>query len=312
MSSHTPFRPRPLHLFIPAALFALLLAGCTTTPAGLRPATPAPHATAAVASSSLRSVTEQDGVLRATLSNGLQVVIVSDPLAPVATQEITYFVGSNQSPEGFPGMAHAQEHMMFRGAKGLTGDQLSAISAQLGGNMDAFTTQNTTSYYFTIPADDLDLSLKIGALRMASVDDNPEDWQKERGAIEQEVARDNSDPLYVLQSRAQKYIFAGTPYENTGLGTKDTFDKTTAPMLKGFHDTWYAPNNALLVVSGDVDPKAVLSKVVDLYGTIPSKELPTKGKIELSPVKPDTFSSETEQPYGMVAYVFRMPGFRSP
>ncbi|HUZ16802.1 MAG TPA: pitrilysin family protein [Spirochaetia bacterium] len=251
-------------------------------------------------------------VLKTTLANGLRVVIVRNPLAPVVTQQITYLVGGNESPEGFPGMAHAQEHMMFRGAPGLSGDQLSEISAQLGGNMDAYTTQNTTTYFFTVPADDLDLTLRIGAIRMAGVNDTAADWQTERGAIEQEVAQDNSNPLYVLEAKAQAAIFRGTPYANTGLGTKDSFDKTTSQMLASFHSSWYAPNNALLVVAGDVEPEKVLATIQSLYGSIPRKSLPTKPAVDFQPVQAQSFSSETDQPYGIVAYIFRMPGYTSP
>ncbi len=253
-----------------------------------------------------------ENVLQRTLDNGLQVVIVPDPLAPVVTQEVTYFAGANQSPPGFPGMAHAQEHMMFRGSPGLTADQLSGITAQLGGDMDAYTASTTTTYYFTVPADDLDVVLKIEALRMAGVDNHQADWEKERGAIEQEVARDVSNPMFVLQQKARERIFAGTPYAGTGLGTKASFDQTTADMIRTFHDSWYAPNNALLVIAGAVDPETVFSKVRELFGPIPRRRIPDRGPIDLKPVVPQAFSSTTDQPYGMVAFTFRVPGFRSP
>ncbi len=275
------------------ALFLAALVGCATMGAPPRASAPA-------------------AVTRATLDNGLQVIIVRDPLAPVVTQQVTYFVGANQSPPNFPGTAHAQEHMMFRGAPGLSGDQLSDISAQLGGDMNAFTESTITSYYFTVPADDLDLVLRIDAMRMAGTDNDAASWAKERGAIEQEVARDNSSPMYVLQTRARARIFAGTPYADAGLGTKDTFDRTTADMLKTFHDNWYAPNNALLVLAGDVDPPAVLEKVKKLFGAIPRKTIPAREAVTLQPVTAETFSSTTDQPYGMVAYVFRTPGYSSP
>ncbi len=251
-------------------------------------------------------------VLRATLDNGLRVVIVRNPLAPVVTQQVTYLVGANQSPAGFPGMAHAQEHMMFRGSPGLTADQLSAITAQLGSDTNAYTTSTTTTYYFTVPADDVDLVLRIEAIRMAGVDNTEADWEKERGAIEQEVARDNSSPMFVLQSRARERIFAGTPYADTGLGTKASFDQTTAAMLAKFHGEWYAPNNALLVIAGDVDPASVLSRVKELFGSIPRRPVSPKAKITLQPVAPETFTSTTDQPYGFVSYTFRTPGYDSP
>ena len=258
------------------------------------------------------SSTADKDVLRATLDNGLQVVIVHNPLAPVVTQQVTYLAGANQSPAGFPGMAHAQEHMMFRGSPGLNADQLSAITAQLGSDTNAYTTSTTTTYYFTVPAGDLDLTLRIEALRMAGVDNSQADWEKERGAIEQEVARDNSSPMFVLQARARERVFAGTPYADTGLGTKDSFDKTTAAMLTTFHDAWYAPNNALLVIAGDVNPPSVLSTVKELYGSIPRRPVPRKTPVAFQPVAPETFTSTTDQPYGFVSYTFRTPGYRSP
>ncbi|MGA2480228.1 MAG: pitrilysin family protein [Spirochaetia bacterium] len=251
-------------------------------------------------------------VLRATLDSGLRVIIVRNPLAPVVTQELTFFAGANQSPPGFPGMAHAQEHMMFRGSPGLSGDQLADISAQLGGDSNAFTESTTTSYYMTVPVEDLDLTLRVDAIRIAGVDNDPALWEKERGAIEQEVSRDLSSPFYVLSSRAREKIFAGTPYADTGLGSKETFDKTTAKMLTAFHDSWYAPNNALLVLAGDVDPPSVLAKVKNLFGPIPRRAVPQKPAVTLQPVVPETFTSTTDEAYGIVAYIFRTPGYGSP
>ncbi len=101
-------------------------------------------------------------VVRATLDNGLRVVIVRDPLAPVVTVEENYLAGGNETPAGFPGMAHAQEHMAFRGCAGVTADQIAAIYAQLGGSGNADTQQNITQYFVTVPAEDLEVALRAG------------------------------------------------------------------------------------------------------------------------------------------------------
>src|SRR6185312_3871924 len=199
-------------------------------------------------------------VARETLANGLRVVVVRDPLAPVVSTSVNYLVGSDEAPRGFPGMAHAQEHMMFRGSPGLTADQLADIGSIMGGNFNADTRESVTQYLFTVPAEDLDVALHIEAIRMGGVGDSAAQWKQERGAIEQEVAQDLSNPDYVLYEKMRAEMFAGTPYAHDALGTRPSFNATTAGMLQQFHDRWYAPNNAILVIAGDVDPKTKIGR----------------------------------------------------
>ncbi|MBV8069437.1 MAG: insulinase family protein [Acidobacteriaceae bacterium] len=251
-------------------------------------------------------------VTRATLDNGLRVVIVRDPLAPVATIEDNYLVGGNETPKGFPGMAHAQEHMAFRGCTGLTADQIAAIYAQLGGYMDADTQQNITQYFVTVPSHDLDVALRVDAACMANVEDSQEQWAQERGAIEQEVARDLSSPQYKLLVRLNHELFAGTPYAEDALGTKPSFDDTTGQMLKEFYSKWYAPNNAILVITGDVDPQAVLQKVKEYYGSIPRHAVPARPEVNLKPVTATSFTIDSNLPYLLTCVAFRFPGTDSP
>ncbi|MBV9223287.1 MAG: insulinase family protein, partial [Acidobacteriaceae bacterium] len=149
----------------------------------------------------LSAQTPDANVTRATLDNGMRVVIIRDPLAPVTTVENNYLAGGNETPEGFPGMAHAQEHMAFRGCKGLTADQIAAIYAQLGGYTNAETQQNVTQYFAVVPSQDLDVALRVDAACMAEVQDSQEQWVQERGAIEQEVSRDLSNPIYKFITR---------------------------------------------------------------------------------------------------------------
>jgi zinc protease len=255
---------------------------------------------------------QQEDVLRATLENGLRVVIIKNPLAPVATTMVNYLVGSNEAPEGFPGTAHAQEHMMFRGSPGLSADQLADIIAAMGGMFDADTQQTVTQYFLTVPAEDLDVALHIEAIRMRGVLDSERLWAQERGAIEQEVARDMSDPEFVFYTKLLAGMFKGTPYAHSPLGTRPSFDKTTGAMLKKFYDTWYAPNNAILVIVGDIQPHKALAEVKKFFDGIPFKKLPPRPKIHLEPVKPETFKMKTDQSYGLVMISFRMPGYNSP
>jgi zinc protease len=251
---------------------------------------------------------EATNITKATLSNGLRVVIVRNPLAPVVTVEMNYLVGANEARAGFPGMAHAQEHMAFRGCEGLSSDQTAAIFAQLGGYGNADTQQNITQYFTTVPSADLDVPLRIDAACMQNIQDSQEDWAQERGAIEQEVARDLSNPTYKFLSRLNEDMFSGTPYAHDALGTKESFDATTSEMLKKFSRDWYAPNNALLVVVGDVDPGAAIARIGELYGGIRRRRLPSRPQVHLKPVNPETFTLPSDLPYLLAFIAYRLPG----
>ncbi|MFL6603798.1 MAG: M16 family metallopeptidase [Steroidobacteraceae bacterium] len=256
--------------------------------------------------------TDSGSIVRATLPNGLRVIIVRNTLAPVVATSVNYLTGSNEAPPGFPGTAHAQEHMMFRGSPGLTADQLADIGSVMGGNFNANTRESLTQYLFTVPAEDLDVALHVEAVRMQAVLDSAADWKQERGAIEQEVAQDLSNPSYILYSKVRSAMFSGTPYANDALGTRPSFEKTTAAMLKKFHDTWYAPNNAILVVVGDVDPQATLVLAKQLFGNIKSRKLPPRPQIQLQPPKPAAFTVDTDRPNGTLMIAMRVPGLDSP
>src|SRR6202453_2017454 len=283
-------RPARLLLIGAAAGLALLLGG------------------AAVETSGQGARAGHGADLEATLENGMRVVIVRNSLAPVVTVEMNFMVGGNETPAGFPGMAHAEEHMAFRGCAGMSADQTAAIYAELGGQNNADTQQNITQYFATVPASDLDIALRAQAACLQGVDDSPAEWAEERGSIEQEGARDLSNPTYKFIARLNQDLFEGTPYAHDALGTTSSFDATTGPMLGAFHSRWYAPSNAILVIAGDVDAGATLAKVRHLYGDIPNHAVPARPVVRLQTVKSESFTLDSNLPYVLGFIAFRLPG----
>ena len=250
-------------------------------------------------------------VTRATLDNGLRVVIVRDTLAPMVTTQITYLAGSYEAPKGYPGTAHALEHMMFRNSTGLTGAQLNEMTGKMGAENNAFTTNDATQYFFVAPAQYLDMLLHIEAIRMRGAQLTTSDWDLEKGAIEQEVSRDISDPGYLAFQQAERALYAGTGYAEDALGSRPTFDATTGAVLQKFYNDWYVPNNAILVIAGDVDAQSTLAKVKQLFGPIPKGDVPARAPVKLETFKPETITKSTPDATGSVQYLFRTPGQQS-
>jgi zinc protease len=251
------------------------------------------------------------GVVRATLPDGLRVVIVRNALAPVVSTDLTYLVGSRDDPSGVPGMAHAQEHMMFRGTTRLNTAQLGTIATALGGDFNAETSDTITQYQFTVPAADLDAVLRIESDRMHDTRDLQSEWANERGAIEQEVLRDETEPGADFFTDAEQIANAGTPYGHHGVGTKAAFDKLTGSEIKAFYDRWYAPNNAVLVIAGDVDPQRVLAQVRERFADVPRKPLPGHAAAHYAPIKRTVIARATTLVYPLAAVGYRFPGIAS-
>ncbi len=248
-------------------------------------------------------------VTRATLPNGLRVVIVRNSLAPVVNVQVVYLAGADETPPGFPGMAHAQEHMAFaRGMTGLTANQLADIGTLMGSYDNAQTEQTLTRYFYVVPTEDLGYALKVFSIQMRGVLDANDEWAQERGAIEQEVAADLSNPFYRFFAAAQNDLYAGTPYAHDALGTRPSFDKTTGAMLKQFYDAWYHPNNAILFIVGDVDPQPTLDSVKQLFGAIPSHALPARPAVHLQPLKAKTLTLDGDQGFAVAFVGYRLPG----
>ena len=209
-----------------------------------------------------------------TLDNGLQVVVIEDHRAPVVVEMVWYKVGAADEAPGHSGIAHFFEHLMFKGTDDLKPGEFSAIVEAQGGNDNAFTSWDYTAYYQRVAADRLDLMMTLEADRMRDLALNDEMVSTERNVIlEERAQRVDSDPgaLFSEQTRAAQFLnhpygipVIGWRHEIAALGTQEALD---------FYKTYYAPNNAVLVVAGDVTPDAVKAMAEKHYGPL----APTEG-----------------------------------
>ena len=250
------------------------------------------------------------GVTRATLPNGLRVVVVHDPLAPVVTAILNYEAGSDE--QTVAGEAHALEHMMFRGSSTVSSSQLMDSLSLTGGSFDADTQDAVTQYYFTMPSQYLDVALNLERSRASGLTLAADQWSQERGAITQEVTQDNSNAIYRLFKKVSERMLAGTPYAKNGLGTVEDFAHTVnTPLLRRFYTTWYQPNNAVYVIVGDVDGPATVAKVTKLFANWKASKLPARPKVTLKPITAKVFTDTSDLPYTLVFLGYRMPGYFS-
>ncbi len=212
-----------------------------------------------------------------TLKNGLQVVVISNHRAPVVTHMIYYKVGAMDEPPAKSGLAHFLEHLMFKGTKNLKTGEFSAIVARNGGRENAFTTNDYTGYYQTVASDRLETMMRWEADRMVNLTLTEVDITPERKVIlEERNMRVENNPASLLQEQIDVALYKNHPYRIPTIGWKHEVDALTRADLLDFYKAWYAPNNAILVLSGDVTAAKVRPLVEKYYGKIPAKRLPVR------------------------------------
>jgi zinc protease len=212
----------------------------------------------------------QDGVVATTLDNGLRVLLLEDHRNPIVSVQVWYRVGSRNEQRGATGLAHLLEHMMFKGTAKHGPREFARLIEQNGGQDNAFTTQDVTSYFVDIAADRVDLVLELEADRMRNLRLDPKDIASEREVvIEERRTRTEDDPGGFLGEEVGAIAFVAHPYGSPIIGWMDDIKRVTPPEIRAFYDRYYQPNNALLVVVGDFKAAALLEKIRKSFGAIP-------------------------------------------
>ena len=210
------------------------------------------------------------------LDNGLKVLIQEDHRAPVAVSQVWYKVGSSYEYGGITGVSHMLEHMMFKGTKKHPPGEFSRIIAANGGSENAFTGQDYTAYFQTLEKSRLNVSFDLEADRMRNLQIlEPEFVKEQQVVIEERRMRTDDQPRAKMEEHFQAMAFTSSPYKNPVIGWPDDIAGLTVKDLSDWYQLWYAPNNATLVVVGDVDPKAVFELAKRHFGPLKSNSLPT-------------------------------------
>ena len=204
-----------------------------------------------------------------TLDNGLNVVVIEDHRAPVVVQMIWYRVGAADEPAGHSGIAHFLEHLMFKGTEKIAPNAFSGIVEAQGGDDNAFTSWDYTAYFQRIAADRLDLVMEMEADRMRNLRLTEDDVTTERQVIlEERAQRTDSDPSSLLMEQMRAAQFLNTPYGIPVIGWRHEMAELSREDALSYYQRFYAPNNATLVIAGDVTPDKVKALAETYYGPL--------------------------------------------
>lgn len=212
-----------------------------------------------------------------TLDNGMRVVVVSNQRAPVVTHMVWYKAGAMDEDPGHSGAAHLLEHLMFKGTKEYPDGAFSQIVARNGGRENAFTSQDFTGYFQSVAAERLELMMKLESDRMVNLVMLQKDVETEREVVREERrSRIENEPSSRLNEQATAAFYKNHPYRNPVIGWDHELRALTREKLLEFYRDWYAPNNAILVVVGDVTVDEVRPLAEKHYGRIPKRDLPER------------------------------------
>jgi zinc protease len=245
-------------------------------------------------------------VAQRSLANGMNVIVKEDHRSPVVVSMVWYRAGSMDEVSGTTGVAHMLEHMMFKGTSKVPAGEFSRTVARAGGRENAFTSRDYTAYYEQLHKSRLPLALELEADRMVNLSFAEEEFAKESKVVmEERRSRTDDDPHSQLHEQLMATVYILHPYRSPVIGWMNDLQNMHLADARGWYEKWYAPNNATLVVAGDVDPEEVFRLAEKYFGPIPSRALPER-KVQIEPrqfgVKRITVKAPAELPYLLMAY----------
>lgn len=246
------------------------------------------------------------GVLETQLENGMKVIVKEDHRAPIVVSQVWYKVGSSYEHGGLTGVSHVLEHMMFKGTQAHPPGEFSRIIAANGGSENAFTGRDYTAYFQTLAKDRLPVALELEADRMRNLVLLEEEFLKEVEVVKEERRMRTEDkPNSLTYEQFNAGAYEASPYRIPVIGWMSDLDAMQVHDLRDWYRKWYAPNNATLVVVGDVDPQEVVKLAKQYFGPLKSEEIsPPKPRIE--PLQRGTkrfiVKAPARQPYVIMGY----------
>ncbi len=244
-----------------------------------------------------------------TLANGLQAVFLEDHSMPIVHVSLWYHVGSKDEKPGRTGFAHLFEHLMFKGSKNVLPEQHPSTITSLGGQSNAFTTEDATVYWETVPAQYLPVVLWMEADRMASLDVSNQKFRTEIDVVKEERRmRVENQPFGRLSEIIFDKAFTTHPYKHQTIGSLADLERSTIEDVRAFHDTYYVPNNATLAVVGDFDAAQAEALVKDYLGAVPrGKPVPRDIPVEPKHTAEERYTVTESWPLPAVVVSYHIP-----
>jgi zinc protease len=239
-----------------------------------------------------------------TLPNGLTVVLSEDHSTPIVHVNLTYHVGSKNEKPGRTGFAHLFEHLMFKGSKNVQPEAHTSMLASIGGQSNAYTTDDETVFWETVPAQYLPLTLWLEADRMATLRIDKDTFESEREVVKEERRmRIDNQPYGRLNEIIYDQAFTVHPYKHATIGSMADLEAASVDDVRDFYQTYYVPANATLVLVGDFDPVQAMQLVGQYLGRVPRAEKPVPRDIPQEPPQTKEKRVTLQEPWPLPAVV---------